>query len=191
MALGFYFDMTRCVGCRACQVACKDKNNLEIGTVLRFAKTYETGEFPNVGMYNFSGSCNHCENPTCVSACPVGAMYKAEDGTVLHDAAMCVGCQACVKACPYSVPQFVAAVTKVVKCDACAAQRAKGENPVCVDACPSRALDFGKTEDLIAKYGSDLVKDIAILPDSKITGSNTLIKAKKAALDANYTEIPT
>jgi len=191
MAFGFYFDMTRCVGCRACQVACKDKNNLEIGTVLRFAKTYETGEFPKVDMYSFAGSCNHCENPTCVSACPVGAMYKAEDGTVLHDAAMCVGCQACVKACPYSVPQFVASVKKVVKCDACAALRAKGENPVCVDACPSRALDFGKTEDLIAKYGSDLVKDIAILPDSSITGSNTLIKAKKAALDANFTEIPT
>ena len=191
MAFGFYFDMTRCVGCRACQVACKDKNNLEIGTVLRFAKTYETGEFPKVDMYSFAGSCNHCENPTCVSACPVGAMYKAEDGTVLHDAAMCVGCQACVKACPYSVPQFVASVKKVTKCDACAALRAKGENPVCVDACPSRALDFGKTEDLIAKYGSDLVKDIAILPDSSITGSNTLIKAKKAALDANFTEIPT
>lgn len=191
MAFGFYFDMTRCVGCRACQVACKDKNNLEIGTVLRFAKTYETGEFPKVDMYSFAGSCNHCENPTCVSACPVGAMYKAEDGTVLHDAAMCVGCQACVKACPYSVPQFVASVKKVAKCDACAALRAKGENPVCVDACPSRALDFGKTEDLIAKYGSDLVKDITILPDSSITGSNTLIKAKKAALDANFTEIPT
>ena len=191
MAFGFYFDMTRCVGCRACQVACKDKNNLEIGTILRFAKTYETGEFPKVDMYSFAGTCNHCENPTCVSACPVGAMYKAEDGTVLHDAEMCVGCQACVKACPYSVPQFVASVTKVAKCDSCAALRAKGQNPVCVDACPSRALDFGKTEDLIAKYGSDLVKDIAILPDSTKTGSNTLIKAKKAAFDENFTEIPT
>ena len=191
MALGFYFDMTRCVGCRACQVACKDKNNLEIGTVLRFAKTYEVGEFPNVNMYSFAGSCNHCENPTCVSACPVGAMYKAEDGTVLHDAEMCVGCQACVKACPYSVQQFVASVTKVAKCDSCAALRAKGQNPVCVDACPSRALDFGEKDELIAKYGSNLVKDIAILPDSKITGSNTLIKAKACALEADFTEIPT
>ena len=60
MALGFYFDMTRCVGCRACQVACKDRNNLDIGLLFRYAKTYETGSFPKVGMYNYSGSCNHC-----------------------------------------------------------------------------------------------------------------------------------
>ena len=118
-------------------------------------------------------------------------MYKAEDGTVLHDAAMCVGCQACVKACPYAAPQYVASLQKVTKCDACAAQRAKGENPVCVDACPSRALDFGDLEELKAKYGSDLVKDISILPDSSITGSNTLIKAKACALEAGAVEIPT
>lgn len=191
MAFGFYFDMTRCVGCRACQVACKDKNNLEIGTILRTAKTYEVGEFPKVNMYSFASTCNHCENPGCVAACPVGAMYKAEDGTVLHDAAMCVGCQACVKACPYAAPQYVASLKKVTKCDACAAQRAKGENPVCVDACPSRALDFGDVEELKAKYGGDLVKDIAILPDSSITGSNTLIKAKACALEAGAVEIPT
>ena len=85
MALGFYFDMTRCVGCRACQVACKDRNNLDIGLLFRYAKTYETGSFPKVGMYNYSGSCNHCEHPACVTVCPTGAMYKAEDGTVIHD----------------------------------------------------------------------------------------------------------
>ena len=191
MAFGFYFDMTRCVGCRACQVACKDKNNLEIGTILRTAKTYEVGEFPKVNMYNYASTCNHCENPACVAACPVGAMYKAEDGTVLHDVDMCVGCQACIKACPYSVPQFVAEQSKVRKCDGCAALRAKGENPVCVDACPSRALDFGDVEALKAKYGADLVKDIAILPDSSVTGSTTLIKANACALEAEYREIPT
>ena len=82
MALGFYFDMTRCVGCRACQVACKDRNNLDIGLLFRYAKTYETGSFPDVGMYNYSGSCNHCEHPACITVCPTGAMYKAEDGTL-------------------------------------------------------------------------------------------------------------
>ena len=109
MALGFYFDMTRCIGCRACQVACKDKNRLDVGTIYRTADSYEVGTFPKVKMYSFSTSCNHCQNPACVSACPVGAMYKAEDGTVLHDDKLCIGCQACVSACPYDVPQYIEA----------------------------------------------------------------------------------
>jgi anaerobic dimethyl sulfoxide reductase subunit B (iron-sulfur subunit) len=191
MSLGFYFDMTRCVGCRACQVACKDRNNLNLGMVWRTTKTYETGSFPKVGMYNYAATCNHCENPACVEICPVGAMYKAEDGTVLHDDEMCIGCQACVSACPYAVPQFDEEASIVRKCDACASIRAKGGNPVCVDACPSRALDFGDKDELIEKYGPDLVQDIAILPDSGITGSNTLIKAKACALEEEYRELPT
>ena len=191
MALGFYFDMTRCVGCRACQVACKDRNDLDIGLLFRYAKTYETGSFPKVGMYNYSGTCNHCDNPACVAACPTGAMYKAEDGTVIHDDDMCIGCKACMNVCPYGAPKFDEARGIVRKCDACASQRAKGENPVCVDACPSRALDFGERDELIAKYGADLVKDLPILPDSSMTNPNTLIKAKPCALEENFRELPT
>ncbi len=191
MALGFYFDMTRCVGCRACQVACKDRNNLDTGLIFRYAKTYETGSFPDVGMYNYSGSCNHCENPACITVCPTGAMYKAEDGTVIHDDDMCIGCKACMNICPYGAPKFDEVRAIVRKCDACASQRAKGENPVCVDACPSRALDFGEKDELIAKYGEDLVKDLPILPDSSLTNPNTLIKAKPCALEENFRELPT
>ena len=191
MALGFYFDMTRCVGCRACQVACKDRNNLDTGLIFRYAKTYETGSFPDVGMYTYSGSCNHCENPACITVCPTGAMYKAEDGTVIHDDDMCIGCKACMNICPYGAPKFDEVRAIVRKCDACASQRAKGENPVCVDACPSRALDFGERDELIAKYGEDLVKDLPILPDSSLTNPNTLIKAKPCALEENFRELPT
>lgn len=191
MALGFYFDMTRCVGCRACQVACKDKNGLSVGAIWRYARTYETGSFPRVGMYNYSGSCNHCERPACVERCPVGAMYRAEDKTVLHDDDKCIGCRACIAACPYAVPQFDEERGIVGKCDACASLRAGGENPACVDACPSRALDFGDLEELTARYGPGLVRDIAILPDSSITGSNTVIKAKKCAREKDYRELPT
>ena len=178
-------------GNRACQVAFKDRNDLDIGLLFRYAKTYETGSFPNVGMYNYSGSCNHCENPACVTVCPTGAMYKVEDGTVIHDDDMCIGCKACMNICPYGAPKFDEAKAIVRKCDACASQRAKGENPVCVDACPSRALDFGEREELIAKYGPDLVKDLPILPDSKLTNPNTLIKAKPCALEEDFRELPT
>ena len=85
MAFGFYFDMTRCIGCRACQVACKDKNRLEVGTLYRNVKSYTVGTFPNVKSYSYSGSCNHCENPICLANCPTGAISKAEDGTVVQD----------------------------------------------------------------------------------------------------------
>ena len=190
MALGFYFDMTRCVGCRACQVACKDKNRLDVGVILRRAKTYEVGTFPTVKTYSYASTCNHCENPMCVAHCPVGAMYKAEDGTVIHDDDLCIGCQTCVTACPYGVPQYDEVQAIVKKCDACAYLRAKGENPACVDACPSRALDFGDMEELRAKYGDGLVSEIAILPDAGITGPNVLIKAKDIAFDENYVELP-
>ena len=190
MALGFYFDMTRCVGCRACQIACKDKNRLDVGTILRTAKTYSVGKFPAVKTYSYSASCNHCENPACVANCPVGAMYKAEDGTVLHDKELCIGCQTCVNVCPYQAPQFIAAENKVTKCDACAYLRAKGMNPACVDACPSRALDFGDLDELRAKYGDDLVSDLPILPDSSVTGANILIKVKECASSGESKELP-
>ena len=191
MSSGFYFDMTRCTGCRACQVACKDKNRLNVGLLFRYVRTYETGSFPNVGMYNYAGTCNHCENPACASACPVGAMYKAEDGTVIHDDDMCIGCRACMNVCPYGVPQYDEARSIVRKCDACASLRAKGQNPACVDACPGRALDFGDKDELIAKYGAELVTDLPILPDSGKTLSNTLIKAKACAFEEDYRELPT
>lgn len=189
MALGFYFDMTRCIGCRACQVACKDKNNLEVGVILRNAKTYEVGSFPDVNVFNYSASCNHCVNPACVDACPTGAMYKAEDGTVRHDDELCIGCQACAAACPYGAPQYVAEINKVTKCDACAYLRDKGQNPACVDACPNRALDFGDLDELKAKYGSDLVQDLSILPSSADTRPCVLIKAKECAQSGEAKEI--
>ncbi len=190
MALGFYFDMTRCIGCKACQIACKDKNNLDVGTIFRNAKTYSVGEYPKVQMFNVSVSCNHCENPACVAACPVGAMYKAEDGTVLHDKNLCIGCKACTVACPYGVPKYIEEEGKSSKCDACAYLRAKGMNPACVDACPNRALDFGDIDELKAKYGPNLVSDLPILPDSSVTGANVLIKAKDCALSGEAVELP-
>lgn len=190
MSLGFYFDMTRCVGCRACQVACKDKNNLDIGTIFRNAKTYTVGKYPEVGMFSYSASCNHCEQPACITVCPTGAMYKAEDGTVICDSALCNGCQACVNICPYQVPKYVESEMVVKKCDACAYLRAKGQNPACVDACPNRALDFGDLDELRAKYGDDLVCDLSILPNSNLTNPNVLIKAKPCAVEGEAEELP-
>ena len=192
MALGFYFDMNRCIGCRACAVACKDKNRLDgdsLGINLRNAITYSAGKFPNVKCFSYSGACNHCEDPNCIKVCASGALYKAEDGTVILDSSLCVGDQKCVGACPYRAPQFDEAAGITRKCDACASLRAKGEPPACVAACPMRALDFGEEEELKAKYGDDLVSDLAVLPDSKITGPHVWIKAKEFAKSGEFEEM--
>ena len=178
---GFYFDMSKCVGCRTCQIACKDKNNLEIGAIFRRVRTFETGVFPNPGIYHLSATCNHCENPKCVEGCPTMAMHKLDNGIVDHDAQKCIGCRYCTWNCPYEVPQFIEEKGIVRKCDMCKDLIEKGENPACVDACMMRSIKFGDLEGLRAEYGSDAVSELPILPEASITNPALLIKPRKNA----------
>lgn len=184
--MGFYFDQTSCIGCKTCQVACKDKNDLRVGTLFRHVNSYEAGQYPSVATYHVSATCNHCEMPACVAACPTGALEQDEaDGTVQFDTSKCTGCRSCVSACPYGVPVFFEGEEVVRKCDACKVLRDNGEQPACVSACPMRALEFGPIDELAAAH-PDAVKDMAVLPDSSTTGPCTLIKAKAAALESGY-----
>ena len=127
MTVGFYLDMTRCIGCRACQVVCKDKNRLEVGTLYREAHTYTVGRFPEVQGYSYSASCNHCEDPICLKNCPTGAIYKAEDGTVIQDQGKCIGCRMCVMSCPYGHPKFFPEQGVSGKCDGRSEERRVGK----------------------------------------------------------------
>jgi anaerobic dimethyl sulfoxide reductase subunit B (iron-sulfur subunit) len=187
MPVGYYFDMNRCTGCRACQIACKDKNRLDVGTIYRNAKTYSVGKYPEVKGYSYSFSCNHCTNPACKSVCPTEAIYHADDGTVIIDAEICIGCGACLTACPYFIPQTLPSGI-VGKCDGCFAIRKAGGQPACVAGCPNRALDFGERADMEKKHGEG-VADIAILPSSGTTSPNTLINAKEVSKEANFEEV--
>ncbi|WP_139651236.1 4Fe-4S dicluster domain-containing protein [Raoultibacter phocaeensis] len=182
--MGFYFDQTACIGCKTCQIACRDKNALyKTGEIFRTVDTVEVGQYPSVRYYSVSVSCNHCAMPACVANCPSGAMYKDEEtGVVLHDDDMCIGCETCVSACPYSEPVYMEDEGIVSKCDSCYALRAKGESPACVAACPMRALDFGDLEELKAKYGNDLVSDVNGLPDSSQTTPSLLISPRDIAV---------
>ena len=186
MTLGFYFNMKRCTGCRACQVACQDRNDLRVGIAIRKVDSYVAGTYPNAMVYHFSGACNHCENPACVAACPTGACQKAQDGTVFRDEATCVGCGACAMACPYGHPVVDEVAGKVMRCDSCHVFRDHGQNPVCVDACQYRALDFGDLDELRAKYGDDLVSELPVLPSADLTGPALLVNAKDAALSQDF-----
>lgn len=185
---GFYFDMTACIGCRTCQVACKDKNDLKPGINFRQVRTFEVGVYPDAKVYHYSGTCNHCANPICVQGCPTGAMHIADDGTVQHDENKCIGCQYCVWNCPYGVPQFIEDKGKISKCNMCKDLTDKGENPVCVDACIMRAIEWGDFEELKRKYGNEAVQEIPILPSSSNTKPSLLIKPKQIALNKNFAE---
>ena len=166
--VAFYFDMTACIGCKACQMACKDKNNLPLGILYREVKSYEVGEYPMPGVYHTSLTCNHCVDPACVKNCPTGAMYKNEDGVVLHDDDMCIGCQTCVKTCPYGVPKYLEEKNITGKCDTCIAIRKEGGLPQCVAACPMRALDFGTVEEILERHPDAVAMDtMPFMPESE------------------------
>ncbi|WP_048600440.1 DMSO/selenate family reductase complex B subunit [Rubeoparvulum massiliense] len=186
--LGFYIEQNRCIGCRACQVACKDKNDLEVGVLFRKVKEVEYGSFvqqgdaylPNVGAYYISISCNHCTDPKCVENCPTGAMYKREeDGVVLVNPDVCVGCRYCTMACPYGAPQFIEELGQVRKCNFCLELIANGEQPACVGACPTRCIHYGPIDELREKFGG--TADLYGLPSSEITHPNILFNPHKDA----------
>lgn len=177
---GFYINTTLCTGCKACQVACKDKNDLNVGTLFRRIYSFEGGKFPNPWVYNLSLSCNHCEKPKCVENCPTGAMFKREkDGIVLHLTEKCIGCRYCQWSCPYGAPQYIEELGKVSKCNMCADLVDKGEEPACVTSCVMRAIEFGNIEELRKKYGNNA--NIKGLPDSSITNPSIVIKPTKEA----------
>lgn len=183
--LAFYIDLSTCVGCRACQVACKDKNNLSVDVTWRRVIDYgggawvvrpEFGGYPqpnNVYAYSLSKSCMHCENPACVQVCPTQAMHKRDDGIVLVNQDLCIGCRYCQWACPYGAPQFDEKKGVMTKCDFCQDLLAQGQNPVCVDSCPMRAIEYGELAELRAKYGT--VNAVEPLPPASFTSPSLVV----------------
>lgn len=157
--IAFYFDQERCIGCHACSVACKDKNDLPPFEVYwRQVHLMERGKYPHVRALRLSLSCNHCAQPACAAACPVGAISKREgDGIVLVDRDLCLGgdvCERyCLQACPYDIPQYGKEPNpRMQKCDFCLDRWGRGDKPVCVESCPMLALDAGPLEELERRY---------------------------------------
>ena len=189
MQYGFYFNGRRCTGCKTCVLACKDLHDLPSSIAFRQVYEYGGGSWwrqpdstvtQDTFCYYVSVACNHCGNPACVRVCPTGAMHKDERGLVSVDAARCIGCGYCVKACPYGHPVLIEELNVVHRCDGCIDLRAAGEKPACVAACPMRALDFGPIEELRAAH-PDGVNVVSVLPEPT-TDPSVVIDARQSAL---------
>lgn len=198
--LGFYINSDACTGCKACELACKDRNNLDVGARLRrvrqvcgggWTQDEKTGAWSpeNVFSLSVSFSCGHCDNPACVEKCPTGAMTKDEaTGIVSNDLDVCIGCGACQQMCPYGAPQVYEKEGVARKCDMCRSLTDAGEEPACVGICPQRALAVGDIEELRATYGT--VSDTAPLPDSSQTSPNIVIGVHRNAERAQKSARP-
>jgi len=154
---GFLIDLSRCIGCHACEISCKQWHDIPPGPI-KWMRVYqwEKGSFPQIDLRILPIPCFHCENPVCAEACPNGAIYKEEKyGAVLLDPNKCTGSRKCWQACPYGAPQFAGNEfgLKMSKCNMCIERLEEGLKPICVLSCSMRALEFGPIDELIKKYG--------------------------------------
>ncbi len=179
-AVGMLYDSTRCIGCKACVVACRDVNGLPPATTEETGGLYdmqteldantktaiklyqevapETGQQTNAFV---KAQCMHCVDPACVSVCMLGALSKREFGVVSWNGDLCVGCRYCQLACPFGVPKFEfnKAAPKIVKCEMCLPRLKEGKQPACTEVCPREAVIFGKLEDLKREAHARLEKE--------------------------------
>lgn len=141
-------DQRRCIGCMACIVACKTENDVPEEHFRTRVMQEVEGEFPKLRMELRSELCNHCDNPPCVYNCPTGASYKdKENGMVLLKRNRCVGCKACIAACPYDARYIHPKYGYADKCTFCSHRVAEGKEPACVQTCIGRSRIFGDIED--------------------------------------------
>jgi formate dehydrogenase iron-sulfur subunit len=139
----FHFDMTKCIGCKCCVVACNEQNGNPANIHWRRVGEIEGGWYPNTQRLHLSMGCNHCLEPSCLTGCPVDAYTKNPvTGVVVHSADACIGCQYCTWNCSYGVPQYNPERGVVGKCDLCHNRLDEGREPACVSACPEGAINI-------------------------------------------------
>lgn len=144
---GKVIDQEKCIGCHACTTACKSEHEVPLGMNRTFVKSVEVGTYPEVNRFFQVDRCNQCEDAPCVPACPVTAMYQRPDGIVDFDTDVCIGCKACIAACPYDAIDISPDTHSAEKCNFCAHRIDQGLEPACVVVCPEEAIIVGDLND--------------------------------------------
>jgi Fe-S-cluster-containing dehydrogenase component/formate-dependent nitrite reductase membrane component NrfD len=148
---GFVIDNRKCIGCHACTVACKSEHQVPVGVDRTWVKYIEKGTFPNNRRLFTVMRCNHCEWAPCVAICPVTALHKRADGVVDFNSDRCIGCKACMQACPYDALYIDPATNTAAKCNFCTHRLEMGLQPSCVVVCPEQAIIAGDLDDPTAE----------------------------------------
>jgi Fe-S-cluster-containing dehydrogenase component len=210
--MGVLVDTTVCIGCRKCEYACKVNHDLPSEPIdtyddrsvfeeqrrphakaLTVVNEYQNQESP----INVKFQCMHCDHPACVSACIVGAFTKREDGSIVYDASVCIGCRYCIVACPFQVPAyeyFNPLTPEVKKCDFCAERTSKGLLPACVEICPVEALTYGKRYELLEVARERIRKSPDryvdhILGETEVGGTSWLYLASKEFTEIGFPKL--
>ncbi|MBE3074976.1 MAG: 4Fe-4S dicluster domain-containing protein, partial [Actinobacteria bacterium] len=140
---GFAIDLRKCIGCHACTIACKAEHQIPVGVNRCWVKTVEKGTFPDTRRFFFPVLCNQCVDAPCVRICPTSALYKRRDGIVDLNGQSCIGCRACMEACPYDQLFIDPNTHTAEKCNFCANRIENELLPSCVSVCPTQCRVFG------------------------------------------------
>lgn len=170
--LGMLIDLSTCVGCNACAVACKMENDTPHNCFSTWVDSWDTGAYPEVYRANLPKLCNHCDNPACQTVCPTGATFTTDEGVVLVDPDRCIGCKYCMAACPYGARIQIKKTGVIEKCRFCWYEGEPGNPPRCVGTCISGARLFGDLDD----PQSEICQEIARTNAQPLAGDLTTAK---------------
>jgi Fe-S-cluster-containing dehydrogenase component len=178
-------DQSRCIGCHACTTACKSENEVPLGVTRTYVKSVEIGTFPEVRRAFQVTRCNQCADAPCVSACPTRAMYQRSDGIVDFDKSACIGCKACIAACPYDAIFINPDDNSAEKCNLCAHRLEVGLEPACVTVCPTEAILVGDLNDPASKVAEIVNRDAVTVrrPEKGTRPGLFYLGAHQATLD--------
>lgn len=185
MAKGLLYDAIQCIGCLECEAACATQNGLPYDDTIAAEKvtsahkyTYVTAKPAEKYMRTL---CMHCDDPTCASACPVGALIKTKEGPVTYDESKCMGCRYCMVACPFGIPKYewTKVLPGVRKCILCNDRVSAGQQTACAEACPTGATLFGEREALLAEARKRIAENPGmyvkhIYGEHEVGGTNVL-----------------
>lgn len=160
-------DYKLCFGCYACEIACKQENDLPVGPRWIIVKIVGPRKIEGKLTMDFVPlTCMHCDHPPCIEACPVDAITKREDGIVLISSEHCIGCLVCLQACPFGAIQWDSNRNSIGKCNLCLSRIERGLKPACVQACPAGAIQYGEVNAIInqARQTKALKKVISNIP---------------------------